>query len=150
MNAARRPNGLNGGLLTAGPTTGVRATVALVGRLAGGVVFVIFGAGKFVNHGSELASFQAYGLPAPDAFVYAIGVIELVGGMLLILGLLTRPAALVLAGDMVGAIVVSGIGRGELVSLTLAPAELLLCLYLLWTGPGALALDRRLALGAGS
>src|SRR5437763_16557576 len=120
-----------------------RDRVLLLLRLGSGVVFVVVGAGKFVHHASELASFQAYGLPAPDAFVYAIGVIELVGGMLLILGLLTRPAALVLAGDMVGAIVVSGIGRGELVSLTLAPAELLLCLYLLWTGPGALALDRR-------
>ena len=36
-----------------------------------------------------------------------------------------------------------GIGLGELVSLTLAPAELALCLFLLWTGPGMLALDRR-------
>jgi putative oxidoreductase len=130
-------------LLTAGPASGVRAVAALVGRVVGGAVFVIFGVGKFVNHASELASFQSYGLPAPDAFVYVIGVIEIVGGLLLMLGLLTRPAALVLAGDMVGAIVVSGIGRGELVSLTLAPAELALCLYLLWTGPGALALDRR-------
>src|SRR6267154_2287001 len=52
-------------------------------------------------------------------------------------------AAIVVAGDMVGAIIVSGIGLGELVSLTLAPAELALCLFLLWTGPGAFALDRR-------
>ena len=68
--------------------------------------------------------------------------IEVVGGLLLILGLLTRPAALVLAGDMVAAIVVSGIPLGETVSLTIAPAELVICLYLLWTGPGMLALDR--------
>jgi putative oxidoreductase len=130
-------------LLVAGPARGGRAIAALVGRLAGGAVFVIFGLGKFVDHASEVASFDAYGLPAPDAFVYVIGVIELVGGVLLMLGLFTRPAALVLAGDMIGAIVVSGIGLGELVSLTLAPAELALCLYLLWTGPGALSLDGR-------
>jgi putative oxidoreductase len=77
-------------------------------RFAAGSVFVAFGAGKFVNHASELASFKSYGLPAPELFVPVIGVIELVGGMLLIVGIVTRPAALVLAGDMIGAIVVSG------------------------------------------
>ena len=119
---------------------------ALLGlRLIAGGVFVVFGIGKFVNHTSELASFKTYGLPLPEAFVVVIGVIELVGGLLLIVGLATRPTALVLAGDMIGAIVVSGIGLGELVSLTLAPAQLVICLLLLWTGPGMLALDRRFA-----
>jgi putative oxidoreductase len=114
-------------------------TVLLLRLLSGGV-FVVFGVGKFVNHGSELASFKAYGLPAPEAFVLVIGAIELVGGLLLAVGTLTRPAALVLAGDMVGAIVVSGIARGEMISLTLAPALLVAMLVLLWTGPGAYSL----------
>ena len=94
-------------------------------RLISGVVFVVFGAGKFVNHSSELASFRGYGLPAPEVFVIVIGVIELVGGALLITNRFVKPAALVLAADMVGAIVVSGIAKGELISLTLAPALLL-------------------------
>jgi putative oxidoreductase len=112
---------------------------ALLGlRLLAGGVFVVFGIGKFVNHTSELASFKTYGLPAPEIFVIVIGLVEVVGGLLLIIGALTRPAALVLAGDMIGAIVVSGIARGEIISLTLAPAELVAMLVLLWTGPGAL------------
>jgi putative oxidoreductase len=106
-------------------------------RLASGGAFLAFGLGKFVNHATELASFKSYALPAPEAFVVAIGAIELVGGLLLIAGILTRPAALALAGDMVGAIVVSGVAKGELISLTLAPAELAAMLLLLWTGPGA-------------
>ena len=105
-------------------------------RVASGGVFVAFGAGKFVNHASELASFKAYGLPAPGVFVVVIGVIELGGGLLLIAGLLIRPAAGVLAGDMIGAIVVSGVANGELISLTLAPVELVAMLTLLWTGSG--------------
>jgi uncharacterized membrane protein YphA (DoxX/SURF4 family) len=105
-------------------------------RLASGGVFVAFGAGKFVNHASELASFRTYGLPAPGLFVVAIGLIELAGGLLLIAGVLTRPAALVLAGDMVGAIVVSGIAHGEPISLTLAPAELVTMAVLLRAAPG--------------
>jgi putative oxidoreductase len=117
-----------------------RDRALLLLRLLSGGLFVAFGAGKFVNSGSELASFKTYGLPAPEAFVIVIGVIELIGGLLLMAGVLTRPAALVLAGDMIGAIVVSGIAKGEIISLTLAPAELVAMLVLLWTGPGTLSL----------
>ena len=113
-----------------------RDRVLLVLRLLSGGVFVAFGLGKFVNHGSELASFKGYGLPAPELFVIVIGVIEIVGGALVIAGVLVRLAALVLAADMVGAIIVSGIAKGELVSLTVAPAELIVMLVLLRTGPG--------------
>jgi putative oxidoreductase len=106
----------------------------LVLRLAAGGVFVAFGAGKFINHGAELASFKTYGLPAPGLFVIAIGLIELVGGALLIAGRLVRPVAIVLVGDMIGAIVISGLARGEVISLTLAPAELTAMLVLLLKG----------------
>jgi putative oxidoreductase len=118
-----------------------RDRVLLALRLLSGGVFVVFGIGKFVNHGSELASFKTYGLPAPEAFVVVIGVIELAGGLLLIAGLFTRPAALLLAGDMTGAILVSGIANGELISLTLAPAELVAMLVLTWMGPGRYVID---------
>jgi putative oxidoreductase len=110
-------------------------------RLLSGSVFVAFGVGKFLNHASELASFKSYGLPAPELFVAMIGVIELVGGALLITGLFTRLAAVVLAGDMLGAIVVSGVAKGELISLTLAPAELVVMVVLLWTGSGTRSLN---------
>jgi putative oxidoreductase len=124
-----------------------RDRALLLLRLLSGGVFVAFGLGKFVNHGSELASFKTYGLPAPEAFVIVIGVIELIGGLLLIVGTRTRPAALVLAWDMVGAIVVSGLARGELISLTLAPAQLVAMLLLLWAGPGAHSLSRSPPIG---
>lgn len=100
-------------------------------RWAAGIVFVVFGAGKFVNHASELASFRQYAVPAPAVFVYVIGVLEIVGGLLLASGVLLRLAALALAGDMVGAIVLSGLGRGEDISLTLAPVLLLAMLFLI-------------------
>lgn len=117
---------------TSGPSRNARRLGLLlrVIRLLSGAVFVGFGIGKFVNHGSELASFRSYGLPAPEVFVVVIGVIELVGGVLLIADRFVRPVALVLAADMLGAIIVSGIAKGELISLTLAPAELIAMLSL--------------------
>ena len=109
-----------------------RARVLLALRVISGGVFVVFGIGKFVNHTAELASFKSYGLPVPGLFVIAIGVIELVGGALLISGRLLRPTALVLACDMIGAIAVSGVSNGEIISLTLAPALLVVMIVQLW------------------
>jgi putative oxidoreductase len=82
-------------------------------------------------------------LPSPNLFTDAIGVLELVGGVLLAVGLATRAVAVLLAGDMVGAIVVSGLLRGETVSLTLAPALLVTTVVLVVLGPGRLSLDAR-------
>ncbi len=107
-------------------------TVAI--RWTAGIVFVVFGAGKYVNHPAELASFRGYSLPAPAVAVYVIGAIEIIGGLLLAAGVLVRVAAGVLAGDMVGAIVVSGLARGEYISLTLAPVLLVAMIFLIGIG----------------
>jgi len=59
-----------------------------------------------------------------------------VGGALLVAGRWLRLAALALAGDMVGAIVVAGIGSGNVVpSLTLAPVLLVAMIYLIAVAP---------------
>lgn len=121
---------------------GAAARWALPVRWAAGVIFVVFGIGKFTRRAAEVASFDDYGLPSPDFFVTAIGVLEIVGGLMLILGLATRLVALVLAGNMVAAITLSGIGEGEVVpSLTLAPLLLVGMVFLVWVGPGNRSLD---------
>jgi uncharacterized membrane protein YphA (DoxX/SURF4 family) len=100
-------------------------------RLGPGIVFLVFGADEFVNHSRNVHSFTMYGLPSPSLFSYAIGTLEIVGALALISGIALLPVAVALAGDMVGAIVVSGIALGELVSLTLAPAMLAAMLVLI-------------------
>jgi putative oxidoreductase len=49
-------------------------------------------------------SFEHLGMPSPRLMALLAGGVEFVGGILLVLGLLTRPAALLLAGEMVVAI----------------------------------------------
>jgi uncharacterized membrane protein YphA (DoxX/SURF4 family) len=100
-------------------------------RVVPGVVFLVFGADEFVNHSRNVRSFALYGLPSPSAFSYAIGTLEIVGALALLSGIALLAVAVALAGDMVGAIVVSGIALGELVSLTLAPAMLAAMLVLI-------------------
>jgi putative oxidoreductase len=118
--------------------------IALPIRLVAGGIFLGFSIGKFTRHGAESAALDRYGLPFPDAFTYAVGVVELLGGALLVLGLGTRIAALALACDMVGAITTAGRVEGGPVHLGLAPTLLVMMLLLLWIGPRDRSLDRRL------
>ena len=106
---------------------------------------MVFGIYKFTDHGHETESFELYGLPSPSLFAYAVGILEIVAGVLLLAGLMTRPAAALLAGDMVGAIVTAGRVEGGAINLALAPALLVGMLVLLWVGPGGWSLDGRLA-----
>jgi putative oxidoreductase len=108
-----------------------RVALTVGTRVAPGVIFIVFGADEFVNHSRNVHSFALYGLPSPSVFSYAIGTLEIVGGLALLSGIALLPAAVALAGDMVGAIVVSGIALGELVSLTLAPVMLAAMLVLI-------------------
>ena len=121
------------------------ALTALLIRPAAGTIFVVFGLGKFTDHASETASFATYGLPHPGTFAFAIGALELLFGILLATGLGTRIAALVLAGDMVGAISTAGRVEGGALNLGLAPTLLLAMLLIIRIGPGARSLDRHLA-----
>ncbi|MFL5843410.1 MAG: DoxX family protein [Solirubrobacteraceae bacterium] len=101
-------------------------------ELATGVVFVIASLPKFFAFGWELDAFRRFGLPAPEAWVIAAGVIELAGGVLLITGRHVRAAALVLGATMAVAVWSSGILEGDVIpSLTLAPVLLVACVYLL-------------------
>ncbi len=124
-------------------TTGARWP--LVVRCVAGVVFVSFSFGKFLHHSAEVAAFERYGIPAPEVATYAVGTLELAGGLLLILGLGTRLVALALAGNMVGAISTAGPVDGGPIHLGLAPALLVAMLLLVWAGAGARSLD--LAMG---
>ncbi len=121
------------------------ARPALVARVLSGAIVLVFGLGKFFSHATETASFDSYGLPAPSAFVYLIGLLEVVGGLLLIVGLAVRPVALALAGDMIGAIVTAGRVDGGVINLALAPALLVVMIGLLWAGAGERSLDAMLA-----
>ena len=97
-----------------------------------GVIFIPAGLVKFVFHHWELHAFQSFGLPWPSALEILAGVLELAGGVLLILRLRVIPVALLLAATMVVAIGSSGIAHGDVIpSLTLAPALLLALLFLL-------------------
>jgi putative oxidoreductase len=118
--------------------------VPFVIRIVTSVFIVSVSMGKFFDHASEAHDFGRYGVPIPSTAVIVVGIVELLGGLALILGLGTRIAAAALAVNMVGAIATAGRVEGGAFNLGAAPLMLVLMLVLLWAGPGALSIDRLL------
>jgi uncharacterized membrane protein YphA (DoxX/SURF4 family) len=88
-----------------------------------GAVFIPAGLVKFAFHHWELHAFEEFGLPWPFALELLAGVLETVGGVLLIARRLVVPVSALLSVTMLVAIGASGIGHGDVIpSLTLAPA----------------------------
>ncbi|HEY5431639.1 MAG TPA: DoxX family protein [Solirubrobacteraceae bacterium] len=100
-----------------------------------GVIFFFAGLVKFVFHHWELHAFRTFDLPWPSALEIFAGVLETLGGILLVIRRWVVPTALLLAATMVVAIGSSGIGHGDVIpSLTLAPVLLIATVYLLAVG----------------
>ncbi|MAY88460.1 MAG: DoxX family protein [Pseudooceanicola sp.] len=100
----------------------------------------------FMAHGTQ----KLFGFPATDmqppfmSLFWIGGVLELVGGALLVLGLFTRPVAFVLSGMMAVAYFMFHAPASFFPTLNGGDASILYCfvfLYLVFAGPGALSLD---------
>lgn len=117
-------------------------------RLYWGWQFAQSGWGRLHNLGRATDFFSSLGLPAPHATVIFISVLELVGGILFIAGLGTRLTGLFLAGDMLGAYLLSD--RDALAAILSNPGKfygadpytfLFASLILLAFGPGRFSID---------
>ncbi|HET7717968.1 MAG TPA: DoxX family protein [Bauldia sp.] len=100
----------------------------------------------FMSHGTmKLLGFPASDMSPPLLSLFGIaGVIEIVGGILLVLGLFTRPAAFVLSGEMAVAYFVAHAPQGFFPLQNGGESAVLFCfifLYLVFAGPGAAAVD---------
>ena len=72
-------------------------TLALVGRLLLAWLFVPAGFGKIAGFSGAVGYATSVGLPLPEVGVAVGLLIELVGGLMLLVGFMTRPAAVLLA-----------------------------------------------------
>jgi putative oxidoreductase len=125
---------------------GRTAIVISVIRVVVGALFVFaFSLSKFTNHANEVRDFKKFGVPAPEVSTYVAGTVELVGGVLLLLGLGTRLGALMIGGDMVVAVVTAGRNEGGPFHLIVAPLVLLSSVVVILAGPTRWSVDAALA-----
>jgi putative oxidoreductase len=140
------------------PTDGPRATFLI--RLMAGSVFFWEGILKFVYANQGVGRFTKLGFPAPYFTATADGWLEIIGGLLLLTGLLTRAIAMPFIIEMVVAILSTKIplylGTYPLPLPPVPPqigfwavlhevrseyAQLLNCLFLVAVGPGPWSID---------
>lgn len=129
-------------------TSSAPASVLLL-RLAVGAVFVPEGIQKFLFPDVlGVGRFTKIGIPAPDLFAPFVGVCEIVCGALLLLGLLTRLAAVPLVIDMVVAMATTKLplflksGFWAMAHESRTDVAMLLgCLFLFIVGAGRWSLD---------
>jgi len=114
-------------------------------RLAVGLVFLMHGGQKIFVFGfaGVAGFFGGLGIPAPMAAAVVVSLVEFLGGIALVLGFRTRWAALLLAIDMLVAVLVVHARKGFFLpdgaefALTLLGATLTLLLV----GPGSASID---------
>lgn len=144
------------------PSDAPKATVLL--RLMVGGVFFWEGILKFVYTNQGVGRFTKLGIPFPDVMAHGVAGLEIIGGLLLIAGYLTRPIAIPFVIEMIVAMLTTKVslyfGTSPL-SLPPSPpqigfwavlheirsdyAQIMTVLFLLFAGPGPWSLDAFLA-----
>jgi putative oxidoreductase len=118
-------------------------------RLIVGVVFLSEGIQKFLFPGDlGVGRFTKIGIPSPEVMAPFVGVVEIVGGVLLLAGFLTRLAAIPLIIDMLVAMTTTKIpilyksGFWAMAHEARVDYAILLgCIFLLIAGAGTWSLD---------
>jgi putative oxidoreductase len=114
-------------------------------RLLG--VLRIVAAILFIEHGTQkLFGFPPTERPMPELFtlMWFAGVLEVFGGLLLLVGLLTRPVAFILSGQMAFAYWMAHAPQSPYPAINGGDAAILFCflfLYLAAAGPGSYSVD---------
>lgn len=104
----------------------------------------------FLEHGSsKLLDFPHIDMPMAitvGSLPWIAGLIELIGGLLLLIGLLTRPAAFILSGEMAVAYWMAHAPKSTFPAANGGDAAILFCfvfLYLAAAGPGPWAIGTK-------
>jgi putative oxidoreductase len=115
-------------------------------RIMAGIAFIVAGLPKLENIAVNQGFFGSLGLP-PE-LVLPIALLEVIGGIFLIVGVLTRITAAIFIIEMIGATLVVWLSQGFVGGPLLKQAAIItsslitaICTSLLLTGPGRISIE---------
>jgi putative oxidoreductase len=113
-------------------------------RIMSGLLFLAHGTQKFLGFPAGEMAGIGWAFAHPGAYA---GAIELVAGLLIALGLFTRPAAFLASGTMAAAYFIGHAPQNFWPVNNMGDAAILYCfvfLYFVFSGPGSISIDARL------
>jgi putative oxidoreductase len=108
-------------------------------RIVAGITFVAHGLPKFENIAGTQGFFGNIGLPPELAL--PVGLLEVIGGIFLLVGVVTRISAALFIIDMIGAIVLVRLPDGFVDGYELESLLIAISVSLLITGPGRISVE---------
>lgn len=132
--------------LTVSQTSGSTSAAILVGRIFLSIMFILAGFSKLTAIAGTAGWFESLGIPAPTLAAVGSGVVELVGGLAILVGFKTRIAALVLAIFTVAATLIAHTNLADQVQQLFFMKNLAVTggfLILAAAGAGAYSIDAR-------
>jgi putative oxidoreductase len=116
----------------------------LVARIVVGWIFLWSGWGKFMVMPQMIENFRGWGIPYPELLTPFVASVEFLGGILLLVGLLTRIAAVPLMVVMVVAVIAAKGADVDSLEMLLGFEEASYFTLFLWlavAGPGPISID---------
>ena len=132
--------------ITAPQTNSAASLGILAGRILLSIMFIVAGYGKLTAIAGTAGWFASIGIPVPTVTAVVVGLVELVGGIAILVGYQTRIAALVLAAFTVAATLIAHTDLADQVQQLFFMKNLSVTggfLVLAAAGAGALSIDAR-------
>lgn len=111
-------------------------------RIMVGIVFIAHGIPKFYDTSGGYGFFQSINLP-PELFI-PIALLEVIGGLAILFGILTRISSALFIIEMIGAIVTAKLSKGFVGGYEFELLLISICLTLLILGPGKISIENYL------
>ena len=108
-------------------------------RILAGIAFIAHGIPKLADPAMTQGFFGNIGLP-PELAI-PIGLLEVIGGIALLVGLVTRIASILLIIEMIGSSIVAKLSEGFVGGFELDLLLMSVALSLLLTGPGKISVE---------
>lgn len=122
------------------------SAIVLIGRILLAIIFIMAGLSKFGDAAGNAAYFGSVGLPMPGILVWLVAIFEVVAGIAILVGFMTRPAAYLLALFCIASAVVAHANFGDQIQMILFMKNLAIAggfLVLGASGPGSISVDAR-------
>ena len=132
---------------SASPSSGAASFVLAVGRLLLSFMFIFAGFGKLTDIAGTAGWFGSIGLPLPTLVAVLVGLLELVGGLAILVGFKTRIAAGALAIFTVAATLMAHMNLADQVQMLFFLKNMSVTgglLFVAAAGAGALSVDAKL------